>query len=88
MGLGLWKNIGNLLPLHHKTNDDLSNLLPVDKIRMLKDKWQNKIQNIAFAQEFVERYGDKAANWNSKAIKDRAQDLAELAFNTVWNFSP
>lgn len=80
-------NIGNLLPLHYKTNDDLANFLPDEKIRKLRGEWKNKIQNTAFAQDFVEKYGNKAHNWNGKAIKDRAQDLAEFAFNTVWNIS-
>jgi hypothetical protein len=77
-------NIGNLLPIYHRTNSKLGNLSPAEKVVKLRGEWRNEIQNSPFVIEFLEKYGDKADNWNAQTIRERAIDLAELSFKKIW----
>jgi hypothetical protein len=77
-------SIGNLLPLHYRTNSRLGNLAPSEKVAKLAGEWKAQVQNIAFVQDFVKRYARKAKAWDAKAIRARAEDLAETAYKKVW----
>lgn len=77
-------SIGNLLPLYFKTNSKLGNLSPTEKVRRLRSDLRNEIQNLVFVQNFLERYGAIADNWNADAIRGRASDLATDAYRKVW----
>ena len=76
--------IGNLLPIYFRTNSRLGNLPPAEKVVKLRGELRNEIQNLPFVQRFLDRYGDRADNWNSQEIQARANDLAEDAFQRVW----
>jgi len=80
-------NIGNLLPIYNKTNSRLGHLSPLEKVEKLNGEWKKEIQNLVFVQEFLDKYGDKAANWDAQAIKKRAEDLADISFQTIWAFN-
>lgn len=77
-------SIGNLLPIYFRTNSRLGNLPPADKVRKLRGDLRNEIQNLPFVQEFLNRYGDQADSWTSEAIRARANELAETAYQRVW----
>ena len=77
-------NIGNLIIIYNKTNSRLGNLHPVEKVALLKGKLRKEIQNLPFVQEFLDNYGDKAADWNAQVIQKRANDLAEISFQKIW----
>jgi hypothetical protein len=77
-------SIGNLLPIYFRTNSRLGNLAPVTKVEKLRGDLRNEIQNLPFVQQFLDRYGDRAATWNSDAIQSRASDLAEESYQKVW----
>jgi hypothetical protein len=77
-------SIGNLLPIYFKTNSRLGNLSPMEKVRRLHGDLRKDIQNLPFVQDFLQRYGDKVENWDAKAIKNRAIDLATDSYTKVW----
>ena len=54
------------------------------EVRRLRGDLRNEIQNLPFVQDFLDRYGDKADNWNADAIRSRADDLATDAYGKVW----
>jgi hypothetical protein len=77
-------NIGNLLVIYHRTNSKLGNIPPYEKVSKLRGEFRKDIQNLPFVQDFLDKYGDRAIDWNSQLIRARAEDLAEVAFQKVW----
>lgn len=77
-------NIGNLLPLYFRTNSRLSNATPAKKIERLKGEMNKEIQNLPYVNDFVTRYGSRAASWDEEAILNRAREMALHAYRTVW----
>ena len=80
-------SIGNLIPIYFRTNSRLGNLPPAEKVRRLRGDLRNEIQNLPFVQDFLDRYADRADNWNAEAIQARANDLAQTAYQRVWSLS-
>ncbi|MDP1852917.1 MAG: DUF262 domain-containing protein [Candidatus Omnitrophota bacterium] len=78
-------NIGNLLVVSFRTNSKLGNVTPVEKIKLLKSDLRREIQNHISVQEFVEKYEGVATNWGAEQINKRANELAQLAYRSVWN---
>jgi hypothetical protein len=77
-------NIGNLLVISRHSNSSFGNLLPTEKIELLKEpKHSGKL---GYLQDFVASYGNEAKRWSEKSIHNRAADLAKTAFSSVWNF--
>jgi hypothetical protein len=77
-------NVGNLVLLYYKNNSQLQNLLPGEKVRLLKEKLSSQIENQASIRRFLAQYGDKAPSWNAAAIQERAKRLANECYSTVF----
>lgn len=78
-------NIGNLLVIYYRTNSRLGNLSPAEKAEKLNGEWRNQVQNMTYVLDFLQQYGDRAADWNADAIQERAEDLANAAYEKVWD---
>ncbi len=77
-------NIGNLLVISRHSNSSFGNFLPKEKIEMLKDpKHSGKLQ---YLKDFISEYEKEAANWGKETITKRAEDLATIGYEKVWNF--
>lgn len=77
-------NIGNLLVLSFRANSSLGNLGPEKKVQKLEGELNRKTENLHFVREFIKRYGKQAAEWNDKAIQERARQMAQEAYESVW----
>lgn len=77
-------NIGNLLGISYKANSSLGNLNPIKKIEKLKGPLAKEIGNNWAVQEFIGKYGSKAATWGVKDIEARGVELASHAYEKVW----
>jgi hypothetical protein len=77
-------NIGNLLVIFFKTNSKLGDLTPREKVEKLRGELNNQIQNYPLVHEFLNKYGDKADDWNANQIQQRAEDLAKVSFQKIW----
>jgi hypothetical protein len=80
-------NIGNLLPTSFRANSSLGNLPPAKKIQKLEGELGRKTNNLNLVKEFVKQYGHQSAEWNEKAIRSRAHDMAIDAYDRVWKLS-
>jgi hypothetical protein len=77
-------NIGNLLVISFRTNSQLNNKLPEEKIQLLKS--DPGILNLQYLQSFIAEYEQAANNWNDQTIEQRAIDLAKYCYKNVWVF--
>lgn len=80
-------NIGNLLVLSVRANSSLGNLGPEKKIQKLEGELGRKTENLHFVKDFVKHYGKQASDWNDKAIQDRARQMAQDAYESVWKLA-
>jgi hypothetical protein len=85
--LSLIDNIGNLLPMSFRANSSLGNLSPAKKIQKLEGELARKTNNLNYLKDFVKQYGHSATGWNDKLIQARARDMAEDAYQRVWNLA-
>ncbi len=79
-------SIGNLLVISFKTNSQLSNRSPEEKIAQLKGPLAESVSNLIYLNKFVSEYADKACDWNDDLVKDRANQLAIHSYKKVWHF--
>ena len=77
-------NIGNLLAISFRANSSLGNLSPAKKIHRLNGEVANKIQNLSYVRDFIEKYGGSAASGDEAKINNRAQEMANDAYERVW----
>jgi len=77
-------NIGNLLAISFRANSSLGNLSPAKKIHRLNGEVANKIQNLWYVRDFIEKYGGSAASGDEAKINNRAQEMANDAYERVW----
>lgn len=77
-------NIGNLLVLSFRANSSLGNQAPKKKMAKLEGELARKTENLHVVKDFVKRFGPLAADWNEKVIQDRARQMAQEAYETVW----
>ena len=66
-------SLGNLLYVSEELNKKLANKKFADKKQILKNAGLKLDPVLA-----------KASTWNRKAIQEREQYLAELAYNKIW----
>jgi uncharacterized protein with ParB-like and HNH nuclease domain len=72
-------NIGNIIPLDKALNDKVKNGPFVDKLEQYKNS------NLIMVKNFIEYCSVYEINeWDSDMICDRAQELAEIAYDLVW----
>lgn len=78
-------NIGNLLVISRHTNSSLGSLTPEDKIKLIKSKVEFT-NNLPYLNKFITDHEKKASKWNSATINDRANNLAKIAYERIWQF--
>ena len=77
-------NIGNLLVISFKTNSKLGNLNPEKKIKKIKNELLKEVQNLAYVQEFIEKYEKTASSWDKDTIEKRAEEIARNGYTNIW----
>ena len=77
---GYVNRLGNLTLLHVKLNSATSNSPIEEKIEYLRKS------EIAMNQKLIQRLETNNYEWNEKQINDRHEELANIAYYTVWNF--
>ena len=76
-------NIGNLLLITHTLNRSVGNKEFVDKIKMYKEA---DYDNLTYVKEFVLAVEkDNITEFGINEIVKRGKDLAEYAYDHVWN---
>lgn len=77
-------NIGNLLVVSRHSNSSFGNLLPAEKIGLLKEpKHSGRLQ---YLKDFISKYEEEVSDWGKETIAKRAEDLATAGYEKVWNF--
>ena len=77
-------NIGNLLPLSEKRNKEFSNSLPSDKYKKFIE--ESDSSDKVYLDKFIAEYKKDFEGWNLKAIEERADKLANKAYD-IWGAS-
>jgi uncharacterized protein with ParB-like and HNH nuclease domain len=84
--LPLADNIGNLLIIANDANGILSNNLPSEKVRMLRNELASKIENNSHVKDFISRFpADCNCEWTDEQISQRATYLANDFFSRILN---
>lgn len=78
-------NIGNLLCISYRTNSKLGNLTPQEKFKKLSGNLLKDIQNLHYVREFIIEYKDNFGHWDKNVINNRAEKIANLSYDRVWN---
>jgi len=81
-------SIGNLFPVCWRTNIDLGNATPAEKVARLEGDLESAVENKVYIREFIQKYKDDIANWGDRAIGQRAADLAGDAYDRIWSLQP
>ena len=86
----VWKNIseetknsiGNLIPLVRKINGVFQTMSPQQKMKKIDDE---KINTYIYTTEFIKNNKKNFSDWNTNKINNNSRELAELAFQEIWN---
>jgi uncharacterized protein with ParB-like and HNH nuclease domain len=70
--------IGNLVPVDSVSNSSIGNALPEDKIELYES-----ISNILLVKDLAETL--KSGKFDTEAIKNRSEVLAQYAYSEVWD---
>lgn len=81
-------SIGNLFPVCWRTNIDLGNATPAEKVARLEGDLEAAVENKIYIRDFIRNYGDEIASWGEEAIAKRAADLSADAYDRVWSLRP
>lgn len=81
----LLDNIGNLFVISMHVNSKLHTMAPQDKIDFLLSDKQNTA-NLNYLDKFITDYSKKLPSWSEYSIEDRAADMAQDAYERIWNF--
>lgn len=78
-------NIGNLLAIPSSTNGKLGNKTPQEKFQFLSKN--GELDTFPHNKKFIEKYSP-FDQWGNAEIKQRAIDLANEAYQIIWEFNP
>ena len=78
-------NIGNLLAISSNTNGKLGNKTPQEKFQFLSKN--SELDTFPHNKKFIEKYSP-FEQWGTPEIKQRALDLANEAYQVIWEFNP
>ena len=78
-------NIGNLLAISSNTNGKLGNKTPQEKFQFLSKN--SELDTFPHNKKFMEKYSP-FEQWGTPEIKQRALDLANEAYQVIWEFNP
>jgi uncharacterized protein with ParB-like and HNH nuclease domain len=81
----IFDQIGNLLIIPRHTNGKLQAKTPEEKINIVKSD-PKYFGNLRYLNEFLERYQDDFKHWDRDRIEKRSKDIAQLAYEKIWNF--
>ena len=82
-------NIGNLIALPKTINNDgrIGSNSPSEKYNMMIKTPELNPNNYLELGYFLNKYGPFEI-WDEKQVRERAEDLAERAYDIIWRFSP
>jgi hypothetical protein len=78
-------NIGNLLAISSNTNGKLGNKTPQEKFQFFSKN--SELDTFPHNKKFMEKYSP-FEQWGTPEIKQRALDLANEAYQVIWEFNP
>jgi len=67
-----------------KSTNYLFSVTRFAKSLRLNGEVANKIQNLWYVRDFIEKYGGSAASGDEAKINNRAQEMANDAYERVW----
>lgn len=76
-------NIGNLFVMYSRKNSQLQNKAPAEKHKICQSISSTTPSSRVF-NDFIKTYSNDFDNWDEKAIKKRAKDLALLSYAKLW----
>ncbi len=77
-------NIGNLLVISRHTNSTLGAKSVEDKLVILQQPEYSGW--LRYLKDFIQFYNTVKPNWGKKEIEERAEKMAILAYDVIWNF--
>ncbi|MBR9683191.1 HNH endonuclease, partial [Candidatus Woesearchaeota archaeon] len=81
----VFDKIGNLLIIPRHSNSGFGAKSPIEKFDIMKSDAKH-FGNLRYLNIFLNEYKDEFKTWNFETINKRSEEIANNAYNSIWNF--